>query len=252
LHGLADGLRALAGAARWSERQSSTSMHAPAPPVRTTRVLDEATAKGRLAQLGIAVPVGIVVEPGGDVAKAAAAIGYPVTAKSLGLLHKSDAAAVVVGVADEQALVRVVASMPATPAGTLVESTVGDVIAEMLVSIRCDPPVGWLVTLGPGGVMTELLRDTAHLLAPVTIDEVRTALTRLRTYPVLDGFRGRAPADIDALAALVVSLADAVVGDTGVVEVELNPVLVGRDGAVAADALWIETETETEQQEEER
>jgi acyl-CoA synthetase (NDP forming) len=254
LHGLADGLRALAGAARWSERQSSTSMHAPAPPVRTTRVLDEAAAKGRLAQLDIAVPVGIVVEPGGDVAKAAAAIGYPVTAKSLGLLHKSDAAAVVVGVADEEALVRAVASMPATPAGTLVESTVGDVIAEMLVSIRCDPPVGWLVTLGPGGVMTELLRDTAHLLAPVTIDDVRTALTRLRTYPVLDGFRGRAPADIDALAALVVSLADAVVGDTGVVEVELNPVLVGRDGAVAVDALWIETEieTDTEEQEEER
>ena len=92
--------------------------------------------------------------------------------------------------------------------------------------------------------MTELFRDTVHLLAPVTIDDVRTALTRLRTYPVLDGFRGRAPADIDALAALVVRLAEAVVGDTGVVEVELNPVLVGRDGAVAVDALWIEEQKE--------
>ena len=174
------------------------------------------------------------------------AIGYPVTVKSLGLLHKSDAGGVVVGVADEEALVRAVASMPATPEGTLVESTVSDVVAEMLVSVRRDPPVGWLVTLGPGGVMTELLRDTVHLLAPVTIDDVRTALTKLRTYPVLDGFRGRPAADIDALAALVVRLADAVVGDTSVVEVELNPVLVGRDGAVAVDALWIETETETE------
>jgi hypothetical protein len=172
--------------------------------------------------------------------------------KSLGLLHKSEAAGVVVGVADEEALVRAVASMSSMPEGTLIESTVRDVVAEMLVSIRCDPPVGWLVTLGPGGVMTELLRDTVHLLAPVTLDDVRTALTKLRTYPVLVGFRGRNPADIDALAALVVRLADAVVGDTRAVEVELNPVLVGRDGAVAVDALWIETETETETEIEEQ
>ncbi|HEY5874713.1 MAG TPA: acetate--CoA ligase family protein [Ilumatobacteraceae bacterium] len=251
LHGLADGLRALAGAASWSEQPSSTSMHAPARPIGTTRVVDEATAKGRIAEFGIAVPAGIVVAPGGNVAKAAAAIGYPVTVKSLGLLHKSDAVGVVVGVADEEALVRAMASMPATPTGTLIEATVGDVIAEMLVSVRSDPPVGWLVTLGPGGVMTELLRDTVHLLAPVTIDDVTTALTKLRTYPILDGFRGRAPADIDALATLVVRLADAVVGDTSAVEVELNPVLVGRDGAVAVDALWIETETETEIEEQE-
>jgi succinyl-CoA synthetase beta subunit len=221
-------------------------MHAPADSFGTTRVVDEATAKDRLTNFGVAVPAGVVVGPGGDVAEAAAAIGYPVTVKTLGLLHKSDAAGVVVGVADEEALVQVVASMPATAAGTLVESTVRDVIAEMLVSIRRDPPVGWLVTLGPGGVMTELLRDTVHLLAPITFDDVRTALAKLRTYPVLDGFRGRARADIDALAALVVRLADAVVGDTGVVEVELNPVLVGREGAVAVDALWIETDTDTD------
>jgi hypothetical protein len=221
-------------------------MHAPARAIGTTRVVDEATGKGRLADFGIAVPVGIVVGPGGDVATAAAAIGYPVTVKSLGLLHKSDAAGVVVGVADEEALVRAVALMPATPAGTLIESTVRDVIVEMLVSIRRDPPVGWLVTLGPGGVMTELFGEAVHLLAPVTIDDVRTALKKLRTYPVLDGFRGRTPADIDALAALVVRLADAVVDDAGVVEVELNPVLVSQDGAVAVDALWIETEKQEE------
>ena len=116
-------------------------------------------------------------------------------------------------------------------------------------SIRCDPPVGWLVTLGTGGVMTELLRDTVHLLAPVTIDDVCTALTKLRTYPVLGGFRGRARADIDALAALVITLAEAVVSEVALVEVELNPVLVGRDGAVAVDALWIETEIDEHEEE---
>jgi hypothetical protein len=123
----------------------------------------------------------------------------------------------------------------------LVENTVSDVVAEVLVAVRRDPPVGWLLTLGFGGVDTELWSDVTHLLAPVSTADVAKALQRLRSYPLLSGFRGRPVADIDALATLVVRLTEAVVG-TAVVEVELNPVLVGRSGAVAVDALWIEEE----------
>ncbi|MGD9702396.1 MAG: acetate--CoA ligase family protein [Acidimicrobiia bacterium] len=244
LHGLADGLRALTGAAWSATHRCSGSLHAPAAAIGATRALDEAAAKARLAAAGVAAPPGIVVDAGGDVAKAAATIGYPVTVKALGIMHKTEADAVAVGVADEAALARAVAAMPATLAGHLVEATVRDVVAEVLVTVRRDPPVGWLVTLGAGGVMTELLGDTVHLLAPVTVDDVRGALAQLRTFPLLAGFRGRSAADVGALAALVVRLAEAVVGDTGVVEVELNPVLVGRAGAgaVAVDALWIEDE----------
>ena len=121
----------------------------------------------------------------------------------------------------------------------LVEATVTDVVAEVLVAVRRDPPVGWLVTLGFGGVTTELWSDVTHLLAPVTADDVRLALARLRSYPLLAGFRGQPAADIDALVSLVVTLTEAVVG-TSAVEVELNPVLVGRHGATAVDALWLE------------
>jgi hypothetical protein len=87
-------------------------------------------------------------------------------------------------------------------------------------------------------VTTEVWSDVTHVLAPVTSDDVRQALTRLRSYPLLTGFRGRPPADIDALVELVVTLAEAVVG-SNVVEVELNPVLVGERGAVAVDALFV-------------
>ena len=73
----------------------------------------------------------------------------------------------------------------------------------------------------------------------MTADDVRLALTKLRSYPLLTGFRGRALADIDALVSLVVTLTESVVG-TNAVEVELNPVLVGRLGATAVDALWLE------------
>jgi succinyl-CoA synthetase beta subunit len=87
-------------------------------------------------------------------------------------------------------------------------------------------------------VLTELWSDVAHLLAPVTAEQVVHALGTLRSAPLLQGFRGRPAADVAALAELVVRLVDAVVG-TDVVEVELNPVLVGQRGATAVDALLI-------------
>jgi acyl-CoA synthetase (NDP forming) len=236
LLGLAEALVALDAAALVGRPVKATphaEVHAPG----ATRLIDEAAAKARLAALGVSVPVGRVV-PASDVLTAAGEIGYPITLKALGHAHKSEAGAVKVGLRDEAALAAALHAMPGTDAGFLVESTVTDVVAEVLVTVRRDAPVGWLVTLGHGGVMTELWSDVTNLLAPVTADEVTTALLALRSAPLLTGFRGRPAADIDALAELVVRLTDAVVG-TDVVEVELNPVLVGTRGATAVDALLI-------------
>ncbi|MDO8364255.1 MAG: acetate--CoA ligase family protein [Actinomycetota bacterium] len=236
LLGLSEALVALEAAATVGASPPAPR-HTPVTAPATTRLLDEAAAKQRLGVLGIPVPNGRVV-PAPDVAATAEAIGYPITLKALGLAHKSEAGAVKVGLPDAAALATALAEMPRTEAGYLVEATVIDVVAEVLVSVRRDPPIGWLVSLGFGGVTTELWNDVTHLLAPVTTDDIRAALGRLRSAPLLHGFRGRPPADIDALAALVVRLAQAVVG-SDVVEVELNPVLVGTVGATAVDALLI-------------
>jgi succinyl-CoA synthetase beta subunit len=235
LLGLSEGLAALQAAALVGAR--CDPVHAPAPPFGPVQLVDEAAAKARLAALGIAVPTGTVTAAAG-VESAAATIGFPVTLKSLGHAHKSESGAVRVGLVDGDAVAQALKEMPESDR-YLVETTVTDVVAEVLVAVRRDPPIGWLVSLGFGGVMTELWVDVAHLLAPVTEDDIRVALTNLRSYPLLTGFRGRPPADIDALVSIVVALTDAVVG-TEAVEVELNPVLVGRRGAVAVDALWSE------------
>jgi len=212
--------------------------HAPVRAAGPTHLIDEAAAKAKLRTLGVAVPAGEVVRRG-EVLTAAERVGYPITLKALGLAHKSEVGAVKVGLRDPESLAAALDAMPTTGAGCLVERTVTDVIAEVLVTVRRDPPIGWLVSLGLGGVMTELWGDVTHLLAPVTHDDVVAALGRLRSAPLLHGFRGRPAADVHALASLVVTLVDSVVG-TDVVEVELNPVLVGRHGATAVDALWIE------------
>ena len=236
LLGLGEALVALDAAAHTGTQ--GPLPHAPVVAPAATRLVDEAAAKARLRRLGVAVPDGDVVHRD-DVLATAEAIGYPVTLKALGLAHKSEAGAVKVGIEDAELVSAALWAMPHTDVGYLVESTVTDVVAEVLVAVRRDPPIGWLVTLGFGGVHTELWNDVVHLLAPVTEQQVVEALGRLRSARLLHGYRGRPAADVAALARLVVTLTDAVVG-TDVVEVELNPVLVGRSGAVAVDALWIE------------
>jgi acyl-CoA synthetase (NDP forming) len=235
LLGLSEALTALRVAA--TSVPAAVVQHAPVQPPSRTRLVDEAAAKAWLAELRVPVPNGRTT-PADQVLAVAAEIGYPITLKALGHAHKSEAGAVKVGIRDEAALSTALAAMPATPAGFLVEATVTDVVAEVLVTVRRDAPVGWLVTVGHGGVTTELWSDVANLLAPVDRHAVRAALLSLRSAPLLTGFRGRPAADVDALVDLVVQLTDAVVG-TDVVEIELNPVLVGTRGAVAVDALLI-------------
>lgn len=236
LLGLSESLVALEVAASVGTR-ASRHRHAAVVAPRGTQLVDEASAKQRLAQMSIAVPIGRVAAAT-EVLDVAQVIGYPITLKSLGLAHKSGAGAVRVGLHDASALATALAEMPSSAAGYLVEATVADVVAEVLVAVRRDPPIGWLVSLGHGGVTTELWSDVVHLLAPVTASEVRNALGQLRSASLLHGFRGRPVANVDALVELVVQLTEATVG-SDIVEVELNPVLVGRHGAIAVDALMI-------------
>ncbi len=238
LLGLSEALVALDAAATIGAH-TWTTRHAAVVASNDTVLVDEATAKQRLRTLGISVPHGRAATHDA-VTGLANSIGYPITLKALGLAHKSEAGAVRVGIRDEAALALALIELPRTTAGYLVEATVTDVVAEILVTVRRDPPVGWLVSLGFGGVTTELWSDLTHLLAPVTHAEVKAALGQLRCAPLLTGFRGRPAADIDALADLVVRLADAAIAPgSDIVEVELNPVLVGRHGATAVDALLL-------------
>jgi len=120
----------------------------------------------------------------------------------------------------------------------LIEETVTGVVVEVLVSIRRASPIGWMIVVGAGGVQTEILRDTATLLAPATRDEVFLALRSLRIAPLFFGYRGKPSVDMNALLDLIMRLQEVTVG-SNVVEIELNPVLATPVDAVAVDALLI-------------
>jgi len=200
-----------------------------AGPEQEGVLLSEAEAKAVLAQAGVAVPRGVQAATlaGLDVA----GLKVPFALKGLGFAHKTEAGAVRLGLAslDGQA------EMPGAT-GYLAEEMVTGAVAEVLLGLRRDPVYGVTLTVGMGGVMAELLADTVTLVLPVSGAQVLEALQGLRLWPLLDGYRGRPKADVSALVAMAVRLG-ALMAEGGFEEIEINPVLVGVDGAVAVDAL---------------
>lgn len=203
--------------------------------------MSEPEAKALLASVGIKVPASEVVAATGA-AEAAARIGFPVVVKTVGLDHKTDAGGVAVNLADAGAVASAAARLAAlSPDGTvLVESMAQGGLVELLVSVRSSHPVGWLLTLGAGGELVELLADTACLLLPESPETVRAALERLRVWPLLaGGFRGRPAAAIDAVIDAVGCLTVLVRDRPDLIEIEVNPLVVTADRAVAVDALAV-------------
>jgi acyl-CoA synthetase (NDP forming) len=204
----------------------------PVAPVaaRETVMLSEAAAKRLLADAGVAVPKGVTAASlaGLDVV----GLTPPYALKGLGFAHKTEAGAVRLGLSSLAGQTEM-----AGAAGYLVEEMVTGAVGEVLLGLTRDPVYGVSLTLGMGGVAAEILADTVTLILPVTEDEVMVALRRLRLWPLLDGYRGGARADMAAVAAMAVRLAHLMIGDTSLEEIEINPVLVRATGAVAVDAL---------------
>ena len=106
---------------------------------------------------------------------------------------------------------------------------------ELAIGLVQDPTVGPLVMVAAGGVTTELLDDRRFLVAPVTGQEAAEALRRLRSWPLLDGFRGSPPVDVAAVERLVVAVGQLAAEVPEIAEMDLNPVMVDRDGAHLVD-----------------
>ena len=111
-------------------------------------------------------------------------------------------------------------------------------VAEILVGVIRDPAHGFVLTLGAGGVLTEILRDTASLLLPASEADIAAALDRLRIAPLLHGYRGKKPAHRAGLIAAIMAVQDCAIAHAGaLIELEINPLIATPDRAIAVDAL---------------
>ncbi len=234
IHGLDHGLEAL--------DVMSRPMAPPAEPVllpgidRYAELVDEQSAKLALAAHGLTIPPSVVVTDRSTAGQAAADVGFPVALKTLGLAHKTGANGLALGLTT-RAEVEVAAPRLAD-GPLLVERMVAGTLVEVLVGVTRDPAHGFVLTLGAGGTMTDVLRDRASLLIPATRAEVTARLKDLNIAPLLEGFRGNPPVDLDALLAAIDAVQAYVLANAErVEEVEINPLICTQDNAIAADAL---------------
>lgn len=232
LNGLAEALDATCAAQVMAPRDGDLIVPSQAP---AAAVLDESTSKTALAQAGVAVPAsqtGTLTE----LAWLADGGTAPFVLKSTGSAHKSEAGGVVLGLKSGADILQAGAAM--TGESFLLEEMITGAVAELLVGIVRDPAHGFVLTIGAGGIYTELLQDVRSLLVPADREAVKQALLQLRIAPVLQGYRNKPAANIDAILDAIEAIQAFVLANlSSVDEVEVNPLIATPTHAIAADAL---------------
>lgn len=215
---------------------------------------NEFHAKRALAAAGISVPREDVVASADEAVRSAQATGYPVVLKiaSEDIAHKTEIGGVALNLLDDAAVreayecVMANAKKHAPNArldGVLVAPMVHGGV-ELIAGISRDPVFGPVVMVGFGGIYAEVLKDVAVQVAPVSEQEATRMIRSLKMFPLLDGARGRAKADVEAAARTVAKLSEfACRHAQDVAEIDMNPILVKPqgEGVLVLDALMVPT-----------
>ncbi|OED43632.1 acyl-CoA synthetase [Chromatiales bacterium (ex Bugula neritina AB1)] len=240
-HGIEDTLDAvLASVAVYrsyaGERASPVLISAPEDQAAV--FLAEAASKKILHDAGLTVPQSIEVESIEQALSATHSIGYPVALKVTGVAHKTEVGGVYLNINTDDSASDATRTLLTVSERVLIEEFIENQIAEVLVGVVRDASNMFILTLGAGGMMTELLRDTVTLLLPVSNDQIEQALNRTRIAMLLYGYRGRQGCDINSLVQAIQCLCNWVQSNASRVdELEINPIICQADRAVVADAL---------------
>ena len=254
-----DAARALAKAvhhARWRERpQPPPASFADARESEAAAILAEALGAGRewlgagecarlLDCYGIAMPEAIVATSPAEAGEAAAGLGGAVALKAHGpgILHKSELGAVRAGLRGAEEVAAAAREMDAAlakagheRASFLVQRMIEGGV-ELLVGVAGDPVFGPVVACGAGGTAVELLGDVSVRVCPLGAGDGEEMIRSLAIFPMLTGFRGRPPVDLDALADLVLRVGALADSHREIVELDINPAIATPHGALAVDA----------------
>lgn len=199
-------------------------------------VLDEAKSKQVLAEYELKFPQSRTAFTAEEIIETCGDLNFPVVVKGLGIAHKSEAGAVKLNLQTIDEVKTATESITGIT-GYLVEEMVQKPVAEMLVGITRDATGLMMLTLGSGGILTELLEDTVSLIIPATKDEVIHAIGELKLSKLLSGFRGRPKADMTSLLNAIEAVQNYCLNSPNLIELDINPLIALEEGAIAVDAL---------------
>lgn len=232
--------RVLAGLAGTSTHALLDPVDLPRPDLPLTDT-GYGAARAILARAGIEFPASVQVTEEQQLhdAVASGTVPLPIVLKALGLMHKSDAGGVVLGLTDEESAAKAYRDMmsrldpPAVSVEQMADLNNG---VELIVGTVRDPKFGPVLMVGLGGIFTEVLADMAFAIAPATSATARELLLSLQGAPLLQGARGVEPVNLDAVADLAARVSMVAAEHPEISEIEINPVLCSSRGALALDA----------------
>ncbi|MFJ9249112.1 acetate--CoA ligase family protein [Streptomyces sp. NPDC101776] len=203
-------------------------------------------ARTFLTALGVAMPEARRATDAAGFTEACASLRPPLVLKAGWIEHKSEHQAVRTGLGPDTAapVFREMYERLGPGEYVVEEQDTRPGVVEMLIGARRDRDFGPTVAVGHGGVHAELWRDVSVELAPVDRRTAAGMLDRLRSRRLLDGWRGQPAVDLDALIDAIVAVSEAIAATTGVTDIEVNPIRVGPEGALAVDALVVSGTTE--------
>ncbi len=195
-------------------------------------MLDVGKSLDFLKVSGLPVVKSFVIRDVNALGEVVKSLSYPLVLKIDSSVHKSDVGGVVVGVNSFEEAVSAFNRLRAH-GGVVVQEMVSGV--ELILGVKADPVFGSVLMFGLGGVLTEVFHDVSFRVCPVSKADALAMIGELKGKVLLSGYRGSPVVDVDSLADLIVDLSKVVVS-SGIVELDINPLIASSRGFFIVDA----------------
>jgi acyl-CoA synthetase (NDP forming) len=209
-------------------------------------ILTEIEAKQMLEDAGVPVSPARLARTRDEAMAEADKLGYPIVLKIVSpqISHKSDVGGVALGLTSKDDVGAAFDRVTASAKQHVPDATIDGVAVqrmekqgtEVIVGVTKDPQFGPVLMFGLGGVLVEVLKDVAFRVIPINDRDAKQMVEEIKGYPLLQGYRGSDPADIEKLKGLLLKVSSFIEQHPEVAELDLNPVFAYKDGAIAVDA----------------
>ena len=209
-------------------------------------VLTEIESKELMKQAGINVSDTRLASSGEEASSLGRRIGFPVVLKvaSPDVVHKTDAGGVKLGLRTTKQVAKAYDDIMTAISHEYPEAVIQGVSVqkmarpgvEVIIGMSKDAQFGPVLMFGLGGILVEVLKDVSFRIVPLTRRDAAEMIKEIKGYPLLEGYRGQEPVDVDNLEELILKVSDFVEQNPEIKELDLNPVIAYNDGAVAVDA----------------